>query len=426
MPSPSVSVPPTSTNDAAQPTTPAPAAEHPAKTATAGTPDANDLAAWNAALAADSSQTTAVAANAPQADAGGQPATATSALNPDISAIADFALAAYSKRHNLQLGAHDPSLNGFNFQALELALGAAVDPYFRFDSNIVFNTTEVDVEEAYATTLDLPAQLQVRAGQFLTRFGRANPTHPHTWDYADQPFALTRVFGGEGNRGIGSELSWLSPLPWYVELVASATTASGAASSRSFYGGSGRGVNGPADLLYVTSIKQFFPLSDAWSLAWGLSGAFGPNAQGKDMRTEVYGTDLYLKWRPLRAGSVQTVSLHAEMIYRRREIPWTTLQDYNSFASLLWRFAQRWSVASRYEWGSAALDDGFHTRPDYLDPQVTAERQRVTASLSHYPTEFSRLRLQGSVDLPKYLPAPIWAGLLSLEIAIGAHGAHAF
>jgi len=38
---------------------------------------------------------------------------------------------------------------------------------------------------------------------------------------------LARVFGGEGNRGLGVELSYLTPLPWYVELVASVTGASG-------------------------------------------------------------------------------------------------------------------------------------------------------------------------------------------------------
>ena len=54
-----------------------------------------------------------------------------------------------------------------------------VDPYFRFDSNLVFSQFGVEIEEAYATTLDLPANLQVRAGQFLTRFGRINATHPH-------------------------------------------------------------------------------------------------------------------------------------------------------------------------------------------------------------------------------------------------------
>jgi hypothetical protein len=109
-------------------------------------------------------------------------------FNPDISFIADFALAAFNHDDNLQQGGHDPTENGFNLQALEMAVSADVDPYFKFNSNIVFGTDGVELEEAYATTLSLPASLQVRAGQFLTRFGRINPTHPHAWDFWDQPW----------------------------------------------------------------------------------------------------------------------------------------------------------------------------------------------------------------------------------------------
>ncbi len=412
------------TSEAAAATTPeataAPAAAPPPASTDA------DLAAFQSAVATDAAESAGSKSDVAASAASAPAAASGSVLNPDISVIADFALAGYSRKHTLQAGAHDPALNGFNFQALELTLGAAVDPYFRFDSNIVFDLGGVDVEQAYATTLDLPAQLQMRTGLFLTRFGRANPTHPHAWDYADQPFMLSRVFGGEGNRGVGAELSWLSPLPWYVELVSSVTTATGANTSRSFYGATDHTVDGLADLLYVTAIKQFFPLSDDWSLAWGLSGAFGPNDRGRDTRTEIYGTDLYLKWRPLHASGSQMVTLHAEAIYRRRDVSYTTLQDAGGFASLLWRFAQRWAVASRYELGTATVDEDFHARLDYLDPQATRSRQRVTANLTHYPTEFSRLRLQGSVDMPNYLAQPIWGVLLSLEVAVGAHGAHAF
>ena len=109
---------------------------------------------------------------------------------PNISIILDVAAAMFSDDDNLQGGAHDPNSNGFNLQQLELSLNKSVDPYFRFDSNIVFSLFGVEVEEAYATTIDLPWNLQVRAGQFLTRFGRINPTHPHSWDFVEPPLPL--------------------------------------------------------------------------------------------------------------------------------------------------------------------------------------------------------------------------------------------
>src|SRR6185436_1278344 len=101
-------------------------------------------------------------------------------------------------------------------------------------------------------------------------------------------------------------------LPWYVELVGSATRADGEGTARSFFGADNLGVDSLMDLLYVTALKQFFPLSDDWSLAWGLSGAFGPNSTGRDNRSEVYGTDVYLKFRPITYGSYTIVSLQSE------------------------------------------------------------------------------------------------------------------
>lgn len=389
--------------------------EPPAPAATA-----DDMEALEAALEADRAEPAATPSQAPPS------ATGLQAFIPDLAVIADFALAVFSDEEPLQGGAHDPTRTGFNLQQLELSIGAAVDPYFRFDANLVFAEFGVEIEEAYATTLDLPAHLQVRAGQFLTRFGRINATHVHSWDFVDQPLAISRIFGGEGSRGLGVELSWLTPLPWYVELLGSSTMASGEATARSFFGAEDLGVDGPADLLYVTALKQFFPLSEDWSLAWGLSGAFGPNASGRDNRSAVYGTDVYLKWRPITYASEHAVSLHSEWFYRRRQLPASVLQDVTGLVAIVARVDKRWAIGARYEYGSPSYEGDFDVQSDDLDPDWTESRQRIAANLTFYPTEFSRLRMQSSVDLPEYRAGEIWAFMLALEVLAGSHGAHTF
>jgi hypothetical protein len=382
---------------------------------------ADDTSDIERALADDAETSAAVAPLPGQATSG-----SAQSLNPDISLIADFAAAYFSHRDHLQTGGHDPTENGINLQALELSLSGAVDPYFRFDSHFVFSLYGVEVEEAFGTTLDLPLRLQARFGQFLTRFGRLNATHPHTWNFVDQPFAIGRVFGGEGNRGLGVELSWLTPLPWYVELVGSLTGATGAATNRSFVGSREHSVESPADLLVVGAIKQFFPLRDDWSLAFGLSAALGPNATGRDNRTDVLGADVYLKWRPLSEPEPMVVALQSEWFYRRRQIPEELLSDVSSYTELLFRFAPRWSVAGRYEHGSPTYDvDGRAFQQEPLDPEWVRHRHRVAAALTYFPTEFSRLRLQGSRDMPQ-TREPIHAVFLNAELMLGAHGAHAF
>jgi hypothetical protein len=384
-------------------------------------PASSDLAEIEAALGRDAKPSTAPATEAPAKASGG-----VQSLNPDISVIADFALAAFSDDHNYQTGGHDPTETGFNLQQLELSFAGAVDPYFRFDSHLVFGPEGFELEEAYGTTLDLPAHLQVRAGQFLTRFGRLNATHPHAWDFVDQPFALGRVFGGDANRGLGAELSFLTPLPWYVELVGSATRADGEGTNRSFFGANNPGVNGVRDLLYVAAIKQFFPLSADWSLAWGVSVARGPNGTGPRHGTYVYGSDVYLKYRPIRRESQTQVTLQLEWLLRQRELGDATLHDFGSYAQLVYRFARRYSIGARYEYGTPSRDGHGTVHADDLDPTWISMRTRETFAATFYPTEFSRLRLQGSRDSGLGQRDPIWTAFLAVEFLIGAHGAHAF
>jgi hypothetical protein len=344
-------------------------------------------------------------------------------MNPTLSLIFDGAAAWFSDDDPPPaLGAHDPRKTGFHWQQLELAISSVVDPFFRFDSYIVFAPVGVEVEEAYATTLALPAGLQLRAGQFLTRFGRINATHPHSWDFVDQTFAIGRLMGGEGNRGLGTELSWLAPLPWFVEALVSLTEATGEGTARSFYGGNDLGVQSPADLQLTLALKQFFPLGDAWGLSWGLSAAAGPNATGHDNRTEIVGTDLYLKYSPVEGNSPTTVTLQSEWFYRRRQVPHEVLSDLNGYTQLTWRFARRWSAGARYEVGSPT----YGGPEDDLDPSWTAYRHRTSAALTFNPSEFSRLRLQAAHDDRRWRSDPLWSVLLAAEFVIGAHGAHRY
>lgn len=384
---------------------------------------ADDLAELEQALSEDAA---ALAETQPTPPAPGGALAAVQAMIPDISFITDVAIGYFSERDNLQSGAHDPTATGFHLQQLEMAIGKTVDPYFRVDGNLVFSQFGVEIEEIYATTLALPWNLQARLGQFLTRLGRINATHPHTWDFVDQALIIGRYFGAEGNRGLGVELSYLAPLPWYVELVGSVTEAGGEATARSFFGPQDLPVESPLDFQSSLAIKQFFPLGHDWSLMWGLSVATGPNATGHDNRSDIYGTDLYLKYRPITRASDTIVALQAEWFYRRRQIPHDLLSDHGGYAYLFWRFRKRWGTALRYELGTPATNQEGEAAGDYLDPTWTESRHRVSASLTYWPTEFSRIRAQGSIDLPGWRPEPIHALMLAFEFNIGVHGAHAF
>lgn len=339
--------------------------------------------------------------------------------NPEISLVLDAAMAWFSSEEPLQTGGHDPNKTGFTLQGLELAIEANVDPYFRFRTAIVFSQFGVEVEEAWAATQALPGSLELRAGQMLTQFGRLNNSHPHAWDFVDQPIVNGTFFGSESSRGLGLEASWLVPLPWYVLVVGSATDAAGACCARSFYGGDDLGIEGPADLLYTTALKQFFGLGDDWALMLGVSGQFGPNPTGNNNRTTIAGTDLLLRWRPRDSTRRTSVTWQSEAMLRQRQIPDDNLVDFGGYSQLVWNIAPRWATGARWEYLSGVEGDP-------LDPEANDDRHRTSAQVTFYPSHFSRVRIQGARDDVRWRDTVDWSAVLALEVLVGAHGAHAY
>lgn len=359
------------------------------------------------------------ASSPPPATAPSNPFTAAlQSLNPDMSFILDVAAGYFTIEDPRQVGAHDPQRTGFTFQQLELSVGASVDPFFRFDANIVFAEFGVEVEEAYATSLRFPANLQIRTGQFLTRFGRINRTHPHAWSFMDQPLVNGKFFGAEGSRGLGIEVSWLTPLPWFAEVVASGHNPIGECCARSFAGGAPFTIRDPRDLLYTVALQQFFPFDEDWSLNWGLSAQLGPNATGNDNRTTLYGTDLYFRYRPVSSAVRASLVWQTELIYRQRQVPFDRLDDLGLYSQLVWNLDQQWELGLRYELVTGVADDP-------LDPEWSTARHRASTEMAFYPSHFTRVRGQVGVDLGRDLETA-WAFLLNLEVLVGAHGAHHF
>src|SRR5205823_4204506 len=61
----------------------------------------------------------------------------------------------------------------------------------------------------------------------FNQFGRLNPTHPHAWDFVDQPLVNGRFLGPDGLRGPGILLSYLLPVPIYSEAIIAVQNGSG-------------------------------------------------------------------------------------------------------------------------------------------------------------------------------------------------------
>jgi len=368
----------------------------------------------------------------------------------NISFDGMFALAYSSDKHldHLEVGDHDPQQRGFNARNIELAFDGAVDPYFEGFANIVFkldndNETEVEVEEAFMQTTNLPFGLQLKGGQFFAAFGRINPTHPHTWDFADDPLVHGRLLGPDGLRGVGAQISWTLPTPWYSQLILASQNGRGSTgfSFRNpgedgiFFGRetTDREVRGLQDFVWIPRWENSVDLSPTQVVLAGVSGAFGSNETGANARTQIYGADLFYKWKSANAeGGFPFVKWQSEFMYRRFEagrganesFPVAeTFRDWGLYSQVLWGFRKGWVAGIRGDY-LHMQDSRFTDDPD------RQSRSRISADLTWYPTEFSKLRLQYNHD---FLESNFFLSnrevdsiFLQFEFILGAHGAHKF
>jgi hypothetical protein len=357
----------------------------------------------------------------------------------------------------LQAGGHDPHRRGFTFQQAELSAAGAVDPYFRAEAHLVLLDDDVELEEAFAQTTSLTAGLQVEAGLSLAEFGRNNPTHPHTWAWVDRPVVVSRLLGGDGMRGVGTRLGWLTPLPWYSQVHAGVMDATNPVATS--FGGKGedpgaatvggRGfvpveVHSPADLVWLLRWENAIDLTAALEAKAGVSFLAGPNATGPDGRTRVYGVDLAVKWQP--EGGRQGypyVTIEGEAMRRDYvadgqvlpgpvTVPGATLHDWGFYLQSVYGFSEGWAAGLRCEAADGtgdSVDGGGAPLSHEADP-ARDRRTRLSPLLTWNPTHFSKLRLQYSYD--RFTHADdggddhahsVWLGL---EVLIGAHPAHAF
>ena len=411
-------------------------------------------------------------------------------LNPDISLDGLFSAGYFSEKDHLNFGGHDPNERGFTVQHIEMNLTSSVDPYFKGEAHINFGLSGgesfMEVEEVFLTSLALPLNLQLSGGQFFTRFGRLNAMHSHTWQFADQPIINNRLFGGDGLRQVGTQLSYLLPLPIHTKLVVSMQNPQGPtavsffntvdaggveknshdhgnfAPSSAFHehepsehdhtkekethhqdeeepGEQGktylgrplidRDIDSLSDFIYLTRLQSSVDATDTLTWIWGGSALFGPNATGEATRTTIMGTDLYVKWQPLSTRKGWPfLAWESELIRRNYQADEFIGNDNEIIPST---DVRDWGLYSQLLWGFrqrwvAGMRGEFTDGEEATDP-LQDRRYRLSANLTFYPSEFSKWRFQYNYDVSESQDdVPIHALFLQWEFLIGAHSAHAF
>jgi hypothetical protein len=383
-------------------------------------------------------------------------------FNPDISLIAGFALVgtnlsdetaeALSVPGFLGASEREGKGRGFNFNYLEFALSASVDPYLDFVGIVALTPEAVHVEETYVDTRHLPFGFQLRLGKLLSAFGRLNGMHQHSWDFYDMPLVYEAFIGLEGFKNPGVRLSWTAPLDFLLQL--NLEVFQGRTDEPRLFNASGYQLTAhdgsvlsssqpfvPA--MAVGSLKASFDVGDHVFLA-GASVMVGHalqtaiHGEASDTAFSAPGTILYggeltykylissyrsVTWQSEYLGIVSSGDLAQAsdgLVHSAKK------RQGGLYSQLLWRFDDpgRWRVGARFD---LLVQNSFTV--DGAKQPLDNMLQRYTSMLEYSPTEFSRFRLQYDYDRSRFLDGirkDAHEVLLEMNIAVGPHGAHAF
>jgi hypothetical protein len=206
-------------------------------------------------------------------------------------------------------------------------------------------------------------------------------------------------------------------------------------------------------MLFVPRYAASFDLTESQTLLAGASAAFGPNGSGSSADTQIYGVDLFWKWKPVNHhAGFPFVSWQTEAMLRRYDaarfdwdlnesgvadpdemvdpstglpavLPRETLIDYGLYSQVSYGFKKGWVAALR---GDYVFPEkrGQYERIIGTDP-VRASRWRISPNLTWYPSEFSKIRLQYNYDHRDTIGEDhsVW---LQFEFLLGSHAAHKF
>ena len=336
----------------------------------------------------------------------GQSATATGAsktMNPAISA------------NGLFIGRYfEPALpvyNGFILQEMEFQFSSVVDPYFQADITMALHPPHshddedehethgmtVDIEEGYLKTFFMPRGFGFRFGKFLLPFGKHNPLHTHMYPFTHAPSSVENIFGDHAAADVGGELSYSLPLPWYSEVIFTATDGN---YEHLFDAGS-------SDLAFGSRFSNLFDISESATVELGgsyLQGPHGEHHHSGEIEEEhheemakFFGADLTFKWRDVRKSYGKALIWQSDFLTDAEG-------EKDGFYSILqFKFARRFWISGGW---SSVFDSGVN---------------EYKTQLAFVPSEFSFVRLESV-----YTDDDQWKFFVQTNFTIGSHPAHKY
>jgi hypothetical protein len=337
----------------------------------------------------------------------------------DMGVTGDFVGDFTSTRvEKAQAGTFTGFENRFFPREVEASFFGQIDPYARGEVRVEAGeeidgtgqrTLNLSLAEANLTLQTLPFSTQAKLGLERVRFGLSNEIHEHDLPQTDRPDVMRRFLGNEGLKESGAELSWIAPLPFYLQGIVGVFNG-----DNDVIAGFGR-FRAP---LVTSRLRTFVDTERFGALQFGLSGATGETPD--ERRTALGGMDFKYKYTP-DTWRHALLTLGGEALYLNQKGGTDagdsrTQQRWGMYTYAELRPWERWIGGFRFDWTQFPGSPGHEWA---LEPYVT-----------FLPSEFLKLRLaykytDYSAGSP-YGKTNANEVLFEASFIMGAHPAHPF
>lgn len=342
--------------------------------------------------------------------------------------------------------------DGFNLNYAELVLSSSVDPFFTMNGVFHFSPDGVAIEELFFTSTALGYGLRAKGGKFNSNFGYLNQQHHHFWDFSDMPLVYESFLGMHGINEKGLQFQWTAPTDTYLMLGVEVLQGendqmfgNGEIHLSELNATNADIESEDAPSMFIAYAKSSVDIGDTTILG-GISyiqgssrldhteDEDGPHAFSGD--SKVYGADLVVKHF---FDSYSSLKWQSEVLYRDMDGTQYGIDGSTGLASekdlqkeqaglytqLVYAPNSTWRFGARYDTifiNDVTNDGADQNKPDDLD--------KYSVMVEYHTSEFARFRLQYNQNNALYndeeKPTTVNTVMLSANISIGAHGAHAF
>ena len=326
--------------------------------------------------------------------------------------------------------------SGFSLGEAEINLKANVDAKYFGNLTVGLHeddgAVEVELEEAWVQTTDLPAGISIIGGRFFSASGYLNGFHFHADDFVDRPLPYQAFFGSRHSVD-GIQARWIAPTSLLVEVGTELDWGGSFPATRN-------SETAPGSWAVFTKVGGDIGDSHSWQV--GLShtksdaidrgGAHHHEGEGEEAVEELFSGDSDLtvadfvwKWAPDGNTAITNVKLQGEY-FRRSENGTFGDAGYDGdqdgwYLQGVWQFRPMWRVGIRHD--VTGTDNGLSVVGTELE-DAGRDAYRNSLMLDWSPSEFSRVRMQYTNDRVFADSDDQW--FLQYIMSLGAHGAHQF